>query len=78
MSTPAVGSSVSRRDGALKVTGQARYAADHPVENVTHAVAICSTVGNGRVARIDSSAAERAPGFLASFITATRRRCSGP
>jgi xanthine dehydrogenase YagR molybdenum-binding subunit len=65
MSTAVVGSSVSRKDGVLKVTGQARYAADHPLEHVAHAVAICSTVGNGRVARIDSSAAESAPGFLA-------------
>ena len=61
----AVGSSVSRKDGYLKVTGQARYAADHPTKAVTHAVAICSTIGNGRVVRIDSSGAENAPGFLA-------------
>jgi xanthine dehydrogenase YagR molybdenum-binding subunit len=65
MSTAVVGSSLSRKDGALKVTGQARYAADHPLKHVAHAVAICSTIGNGRVSRIDSSAAERAPGFLA-------------
>lgn len=61
----AVGSSVSRKDGHLKVTGQARYAADHPIKNVTYAVAICSTIGYGRVVSIDSSEAERAPGFLA-------------
>jgi xanthine dehydrogenase YagR molybdenum-binding subunit len=60
-----VGSAVSRKDGHLKVTGQARYAADHPMHNVAHAVAICSTVAGGRVTGIDSSAAERAPGFLA-------------
>jgi xanthine dehydrogenase YagR molybdenum-binding subunit len=65
MSTAVVGSSISRKDGALKVTGQARYAADHPLEHVAHAVAVCSTIGNGRVSRSDSSAAERAPGFLA-------------
>ena len=61
----AIGSSVSRKDGHLKVTGQARYAADHPTKNLTHAVAICSTIGHGRVASIDSSEAEKAPGFLA-------------
>ncbi|HKV93905.1 MAG TPA: xanthine dehydrogenase family protein molybdopterin-binding subunit [Candidatus Angelobacter sp.] len=64
MST-AVGSFVSRKDGHLKVTGMARYAADHPITNVVHAVAICSTAASGRVAAIDSSAAEQAPGFLA-------------
>ncbi|HKR96601.1 MAG TPA: xanthine dehydrogenase family protein molybdopterin-binding subunit, partial [Candidatus Angelobacter sp.] len=47
------------------VTGQARYAADHPITNVAHAVAICSTVASGRVTGIDSSAAEKALGFLA-------------
>lgn len=64
MST-AVGSFVSRKDGRQKVTGMARYAADHPMTNVAHAVAICSTVAHGRVAGIDSSAAEKTPGFLA-------------
>jgi xanthine dehydrogenase YagR molybdenum-binding subunit len=59
-----IGSSVSRKDGHLKVTGQARYAADHPMKNVAHAVAICSTIGNGRVTDIDSVDAEKAPGFL--------------
>jgi xanthine dehydrogenase YagR molybdenum-binding subunit len=39
MST-SVGSSVDRKDGHLKVTGQARYAADHLITNVVHAVAI--------------------------------------
>ncbi|MGC2696231.1 MAG: xanthine dehydrogenase family protein molybdopterin-binding subunit [Candidatus Angelobacter sp.] len=64
MST-AIGSSISRKDGHLKVTGQARYAADHPMKNVAHAVAVCSTIANGRIAGIDSSAAEKTPGFLA-------------
>ena len=64
MST-AVGSSVSRKDGHLKVTGQARYAADHPMGHVAHAVLICSTVARGRTTNIDTSAAEKAPGFLA-------------
>jgi len=60
-----IGSSISRKDGYLKVTGQARYAADHPIESVAHAVAICSTIAHGRVTSIDSSEAEGAPGFLA-------------
>ncbi|HEV2987013.1 MAG TPA: xanthine dehydrogenase family protein molybdopterin-binding subunit [Candidatus Angelobacter sp.] len=60
-----VGSAVSRKDGYLKVTGKARYAADHPMGNVAHAVAICSTVANGQITNIDSSAAEKSPGFLA-------------
>ena len=65
MDSSVIGSSVDRKDGHLKVTGQARYAADHPIENVVHAVAICSTIAKGRVANIDSSEAAEAPGFLA-------------
>jgi xanthine dehydrogenase YagR molybdenum-binding subunit len=64
MST-AVGSSVNRKDGILKITGQARYAADHPVKNVAHGVALVSTIAHGRITSIDSAAAEKAPGFLA-------------
>src|SRR5947207_1839449 len=64
MST-AVGSPVSRKDGVLKITGQARYAADHPIRNVAHAVALVSTIGRGRNVVINSDAAEKAPGFLA-------------
>ena len=63
--TSAIGATVNRKDGYLKVTGQARYAADHPLLQVAHAIAIASTVAKGRIAQIDSSLAERAPGFLA-------------
>jgi xanthine dehydrogenase YagR molybdenum-binding subunit len=63
--TTSIGSSVSRKDGVLKITGQARYAADHPIGNVTQAVALMSTIARGRITGIDSAAAEKAPGFLA-------------
>jgi xanthine dehydrogenase YagR molybdenum-binding subunit len=61
----AVGASISRKDGRLKVTGRARYAADHPIAGVAHAVAIQSTIANGRITAIDSALAEKAPGVLA-------------
>jgi xanthine dehydrogenase YagR molybdenum-binding subunit len=64
MST-SIGAAVSRKDGYLKVTGRARYAADHPVKQVAHAVAVKSTIAKGRITAIDSSRAEEAPGFLA-------------
>ena len=64
MST-AVGGSISRKDGRVKVTGRAPYAADHPIAGVAHAVAIQSTIANGRITTIDSSLAEKAPGVLA-------------
>lgn len=59
-----LGAAISREDGFRKVTGTARYAAEHPIKNVTHAIAIQSTIANGRILHIDSSAAEKSPGFL--------------
>ena len=60
-----VGRPVDRTDGRAKVTGAARYAADFSVENLLHAVAFQSTIANGRATRIDTAAAERAPGVRA-------------
>jgi xanthine dehydrogenase YagR molybdenum-binding subunit len=61
----AVGKPLDRVDGRLKVTGQARYAAEARVENLAHAVLVQSTVGKGRITAIDTAAAEALPGVLA-------------
>lgn len=61
----AVGKPLSRVEGRLKVTGQARYAADTPLDNLCHAVLVQSAIANGRVTDIDTRAAENAPGTLA-------------
>ena len=63
----AIGQPLSRVDGRLKVTGAARYAADIPIEDLAHAVIVHSTIANGRVASLDTTAAERAPGVVAVF-----------
>jgi xanthine dehydrogenase YagR molybdenum-binding subunit len=60
----AVGQPISRVDGRLKVTGGARYTADIPLQAIVHAAMVYSTIANGRVAAIDSTAAEDAPGVL--------------
>jgi xanthine dehydrogenase YagR molybdenum-binding subunit len=65
MSTSIIGTSVTRVDGPLKVTGKAAYALDHPLENVAWGVPVASTVGKAKITRIDSTAAERMPGVLA-------------
>jgi xanthine dehydrogenase YagR molybdenum-binding subunit len=64
MSTSIIGASVTRVDGTLKVTGAARYAVDHPMENLVYGVGVGSTIANGRITRIDTSIAERMPGVL--------------
>ncbi|WP_406437288.1 xanthine dehydrogenase family protein molybdopterin-binding subunit [Streptomyces sp. NBC_01613] len=60
----AVGAPLSRVDGRLKVTGQAKYAADHEPEGVVHAVVVDSSVGRGRITGIDASAAQAQAGVL--------------
>ena len=65
MSTSIIGAPVTRIDGSLKVTGAARYAVDHPFDNIAFGVPVASTVGNARIANIDTSIAQRLPGVLA-------------
>jgi xanthine dehydrogenase YagR molybdenum-binding subunit len=59
--------SVSRVDGRLKVTGAAKYAADHTPANLAYGVPVVSTIASGTIQKIDASRAEKQPGFL-SFI----------
>src|SRR5689334_23015625 len=64
MSSTTIGEPLNRVDGRLKVTGGARYAAEVPVRNLAHAVLVQSTIGKGRIAEIDTSAADKAAGVL--------------
>jgi xanthine dehydrogenase YagR molybdenum-binding subunit len=59
---PVVGRPHKRVDGPLKVSGTARYAADFHFPGLLYAVPVCATIANGRVARIDTSAAQHMPG----------------
>jgi xanthine dehydrogenase YagR molybdenum-binding subunit len=65
MTTAVIGQPVSRVDGRQKVTGAATYAAEFDQPGQAHGVIVRSTVANGRIAMIDSAAAERAPGVVA-------------
>jgi xanthine dehydrogenase YagR molybdenum-binding subunit len=57
-----VGAPVSRLDGALKVRGEARFAAEVALEGLLHAAIVHSTIARGRIASLDTAAAEAAPG----------------
>lgn len=59
-----VGTPVSRVDGPLKVQGQARYAADFPMDSLLYAAFAGSTIAKGRIAQLDTAAAEAAPGVV--------------
>ena len=65
MSSSVIGQPVTRIDGRLKVTGGAAYALEHPLQHVVHGVGVASTIGKGRIVRIDSTEAEKMPGVLA-------------
>ena len=58
------GEPLNRVDGRLKVTGQARYAAEHAVPGCVHGVLVGSAIARGRIRRLDVAAAEQAPGVL--------------
>ena len=60
-----LGAPIDRVDGRLKVTGGARYALELPVTNPAYAVVVTSSIPKGRVASMDTAAAERVKGVLA-------------
>lgn len=66
------GQPLTRRDGALKVTGAATYAADNHPAGLLHAVHAVSTIARGRVASLDVAAAEAHPGVVAVITPANR------
>lgn len=59
-----VGQPLDRVDGPLKVTGQARYAAEFGIPQLLHGSVVSSTIARGRVRHIDSREAEALPGVV--------------
>jgi xanthine dehydrogenase YagR molybdenum-binding subunit len=67
-----IGQPLTRRDGILKVTGQARYAADHHPPGMLYAVLAAGSVARGRVTFLDVAAAKAHPGVIEVMTPATR------
>src|SRR5438105_12311017 len=60
-----IGRPIDRVDGKAKVTGAARYAADTIMTTApAFGVIVTSTIGHGRIAKVERREAERAPGVL--------------
>ena len=59
-----VGQPLTRREGVLKVTGAARYAADHYPPGMLYAVIAESRIARGRVTFLDIAAAKAHPGVV--------------
>ncbi len=66
----AAGPAMPRVEGPLKLTGAARYAADHHPDGVLHAVLVGAPVAAGRLRGVDAAAARVLPGVLAVLTAA--------
>ncbi|MEA2925431.1 MAG: xanthine dehydrogenase YagR molybdenum-binding subunit, partial [Alphaproteobacteria bacterium] len=62
-----IGKAQPRVDGPLKVSGKAMYTSDHHYPGMLYAVPVCSTIANGEIHGIDTSAADNMPGVRAIF-----------
>ncbi|HYR33495.1 MAG TPA: xanthine dehydrogenase family protein molybdopterin-binding subunit, partial [Burkholderiales bacterium] len=63
--TSVIGKKTPRVDGPLKVSGKAMYTSDHHFPGMVYAVPVCSTIANGEILALETSAAERMPGVRA-------------
>ena len=64
------GQALTRRDGILKVTGAATYAADNRPDGLLHAVLATAGIATGRVTHLDVAAAEAHPGVVKVYTPA--------
>ena len=66
------GQPLTRRDGLLKVTGRATYAADNHPDGMLYAVNAVSRIARGRVTALDVAAAKAHPGVVEVLTPETR------
>ncbi|MYX41720.1 molybdopterin-dependent oxidoreductase, partial [Streptomyces sp. SID89] len=74
----ALGAPAERREGRLKVTGVARYAAEHPLPGRAQAWPVPAAIARGRVTAIDATAALAMPGVLAVLTHENAPRITEP
>src|SRR5271168_1014804 len=67
-----MGQPLTRREGVLKVTGRARYAADNHPHGMLYAVLAVSSIARGRVIFLDMQAAKAHPGVVEVMTPANR------
>ncbi len=73
MSTIHVGQPVNRVDGRVKVTGEARYAAEFNVPHLAYGQVVSSDIARGTIESIDAEAALALPGVLRVFTHESTR-----
>jgi xanthine dehydrogenase YagR molybdenum-binding subunit len=67
-----MGQPLTRREGVLKVTGRARFAADNHPPGMLYAVLAVSSIARGRVTLLDVQAAKAHPGVVEVMTSANR------
>ena len=73
-----IGTSVSRLDGPLKVRGAARFAAEVRLDGMAYAALAYSTIPRGRIATLDTTGAEAAPGVALVMTYRNAPRMNAP
>jgi xanthine dehydrogenase YagR molybdenum-binding subunit len=73
-----IGTPVSRRDGSLKVRGAARFAAEVRLDNMLYAALVYGTIPSGRIATLETEAAEAAPGVVLVMTHRNAPRMNNP
>ncbi|MGP3775664.1 xanthine dehydrogenase family protein molybdopterin-binding subunit [Streptomyces sp. SDT5-1] len=76
--TSALGSPAARREGPAKVTGAARYAAEHTPEGCAYAWPVPAEVARGEVTAIDDTAARALPGVVTVLTHLNAPRLAEP
>lgn len=74
----ALGQSISRIEGPMKVQGRTRFAAEFPNDNISYAALAFSTVARGRISELNVSAAEAAPGVILVMTYRNAPRMKAP
>ncbi|MRX06569.1 molybdopterin-dependent oxidoreductase [Pseudoduganella sp. FT25W] len=69
-----IGMAVSRVDGRDKVTGQARYAAEYPADDLLYGVVVSGTIPKGRIRSIRTDEALAVPGVVEVITHLNRPR----
>ena len=65
--TKYIGQPTNRVDGRVKVTGEAKYAAEFNVPNLTYGYVVSSEIAKGKITKIDASDALNLEGVLQVF-----------
>ena len=65
--TSPIGRDTRRVDGPLKVTGTAQYASDYHFPGLLYGVPVEATIANGKITKLDTTAAEKMPNVRAIF-----------